>query len=57
MQIRLLSGRFINPNLEADYRTYTYGTFSKEQDEKFQEEIRSIIINFLNQHVTVLNKD
>ena len=23
MQIRLLSGRFINPNLEADYRTYT----------------------------------
>ena len=47
----------INPNLEADYRTYTYGTFSKEQDEKFQEEIRSIIINFLNQHVTVLNKD
>lgn len=57
MQVRLLAGRFINPNLEADYRTYTYGTFSKEQDENFQKKIRSIIINFLNQHVTVLNKD
>lgn len=57
MQVRLLAGRFINPNLEADYRTYTYGKFSKEQDENFQEKIRSIIINFLNQHVTVLNKD
>ena len=47
MQVRLLTGRLINPDHEADYRINTYSNFSTHQDEKFHFAITCVIQKIL----------
>lgn len=52
MQVRLLTGRLINPNHTADYRIHTYYNFSAQQDEQFHAAIACIIQEFLQNCTT-----
>ncbi|MGL4540087.1 MAG: hypothetical protein ACRCU0_03830 [Candidatus Rhabdochlamydia sp.] len=52
MQVRLLTGRFINPDHTADYRIHTYYNFSAQQNEQFHFDIACIIQELLKNCTT-----